>query len=94
MQNLLEILILTLRKFIKLPVLRYLGICNVLYIWHIWVIPTYRDSMIHNVNIHNNTHIHMCAHRREVAGGGGGVVEWGGKAFRSYTQCYTTYNEK
>ena len=31
MHNLLEILILTLRKFTKLPVLRYLDICNVLF---------------------------------------------------------------
>ena len=31
MYNLLEILILTLRNFTKLPVLRYLGTCNVLY---------------------------------------------------------------
>ena len=31
------------RKFTKLPVLRYLGICNALHIiWHIQVIPTYR----------------------------------------------------
>ena len=42
LDNFLEILILTLRSFTKLPVLRYLGICNVLYIWHIRVIPTYR----------------------------------------------------
>ena len=35
MHNLLEILILTLRNFIKLPTLRYLGICNVLYLWNI-----------------------------------------------------------
>ena len=38
---LLEILIFTL-KFHKLPVSRYLGICNVLDIWHIRAIPTYR----------------------------------------------------
>ena len=31
--NLLEILTLTLKIFTKLPVLRYLGVCNVLYIW-------------------------------------------------------------
>ena len=42
MHNLLEILIFTLRNFTKLPVLRYLGICNVLHIWHIRAIPTYR----------------------------------------------------
>ena len=30
--NLLEIPILTLSNFIKLPVSRYLGMCNVLYI--------------------------------------------------------------
>ena len=40
--NLLEILILTLRNFINLPVLRYLGICNVLCIWGVRAIPTYR----------------------------------------------------
>ena len=39
--NLLEILILILTNFIKLPVLRYLGFCNVLYIWSIRAIPTY-----------------------------------------------------
>ena len=27
---------------IQLPILRYLGICNVLHVWHIRVIPTYR----------------------------------------------------
>ena len=32
-QNLLEILIFTLRNSTKLPVLRYLGVCNVLHIW-------------------------------------------------------------
>ena len=37
--DLLEILILSLRNFTKLPVLRYLGIFNVLYIR---IIPTYR----------------------------------------------------
>ena len=42
MQNLLEILIFTLRNFTKLPILRYLGIFNVLHIWHIRAIPTYR----------------------------------------------------
>ena len=42
MRNLLEILIFTLRNFTKLPILRYLGICNVLHIWHIRAIPTYR----------------------------------------------------
>ena len=42
MHNLLKILIFTLRNFTKLPILRYLGICNVLYIWHIRAIPTYR----------------------------------------------------
>ena len=42
MHNLLEILIFTLRNFTKLPILRYLGICNVLHIWHIRAIPTYR----------------------------------------------------
>ena len=41
----------TYRKFTKLPVLtlRYLGICNVLHIWHIRVIPILiesTDSMI------------------------------------------------
>ena len=40
--NLLEILIFTLKNFTKLPILRYLGICNVLYISHIGAIPTYR----------------------------------------------------
>ena len=29
LDNLLEILILALRRFIELPVLRYLGVCNV-----------------------------------------------------------------
>ena len=42
MYNLLEILIFTLKNFTKLPILRYLGICNVLHIWHIRAIPTYR----------------------------------------------------
>ena len=42
MHNLLEILIFTLRNFTKLSILRYLGICNVLHIWHIRAIPTYR----------------------------------------------------
>ena len=37
------ILTLTLRNFIKLPVLRYFGICNdiVLCIWSVWAIPTF-----------------------------------------------------
>ena len=51
--NLLEILTLTLRNFIKLPVLRYLGICNVLCIWSVRAFPTYRvypDSMINYYN--------------------------------------------
>ena len=42
MHNLLEILIFTLRNFTKLPILRYLSICNVLHIWHIRAIPPYR----------------------------------------------------
>ena len=42
LDNLLEILIFILRNFTKLPVLRYLDICNVLHIWHIRAIPTYR----------------------------------------------------
>ena len=42
MHNLLEILIFTLRNFTKLHILRYLGICNVLHIWYIRAIPTYR----------------------------------------------------
>ena len=42
MHNLLVILIFTLRNFTKLPVLRYLGIYNVLHIWHIRTIPTCR----------------------------------------------------
>ena len=50
MHNLLEILILTLTKFTKLPVLRYLVICNVLYIWHIRVIPTYRVYRLYDIN--------------------------------------------
>ena len=33
-----------LRNFTKLPILRYLGICNVLYIWHIRAIPTIGTS--------------------------------------------------
>ena len=40
--HLLEILILTLKNFIRTPVLRYLGICYVSYIWSVWAIPTYR----------------------------------------------------
>ena len=51
MHNLLEILILTLRKFTKLPVLRYFGICNVLYIWHIRVIPTYGVYRLYDIHI-------------------------------------------
>ena len=52
MHNLLEILILTLRNFINFPILRYLGICNVLCIWSVRAIPTYRvyrlyDSLWH-----------------------------------------------
>ena len=49
MHNLLEILILTLWKFTKLPVLRYLVICNVLHIWHIRVIPTYRVYRLYDI---------------------------------------------
>ena len=42
MHNLLEILIFTLTNFTKLPILRYLCICNVLHIRHIRAIPFYR----------------------------------------------------
>ena len=53
MHNLLEILIFTLRNFTKLPILRYLGIYNVLHIWHIRAIPThyrvYTDSVIQSL---------------------------------------------
>ena len=38
----LEILIFTFKKITKLSILRYLGTCDVLYIWHVRVIPTYR----------------------------------------------------
>ena len=38
----LEIPIFTLTNFTKLPVLRYFGTCNILHIWHIRAIPTYR----------------------------------------------------
>ena len=31
-----------LRNFTKLPVLRYLGICNILCTWNVQAIPTYR----------------------------------------------------
>ena len=37
--HLLEILILTLKNFIRTPVL---SICYVSYIWSVWAIPTYR----------------------------------------------------
>ena len=40
-----------LRKFKKLPVLRYLDFCNVLYIWSIRAIPTYRVGTKHEKNI-------------------------------------------
>ena len=49
MHNLLKILIFTLRNFTKLPILRYLGICNVLYIWHIRAIPTYRVYRLYDM---------------------------------------------
>ena len=49
MHNLLEILIFTLRNFTKLPILRYLGICNVLHIWHIRAIPTYRVYRLYDI---------------------------------------------
>ena len=42
LDNLLEILILTLRNFTKVPVFRYLGVCNVLRIWSVPAIPDYR----------------------------------------------------
>ena len=45
----MEILIFTLKNFTKLPVLRYLGICNVLYIWHIQAIPTYRVYRLYDI---------------------------------------------
>ena len=44
MHNLLGILIFTLKNFIKLPILRYLGICNVLHVWHIQAIPVHVSS--------------------------------------------------
>ena len=49
MHNLLEILIFTLKNFTKLPILRYLGICNVLHIWHIRAIPTYRVYRLYDI---------------------------------------------
>ena len=48
LDNLLEILIFTLRNFTQLPILRYLDICNVLYIWHIRAIPTYRVYQLYD----------------------------------------------
>ena len=50
--DLLEILILTLSNFIKLPVLRYLGICNVLYniIWSVRAIPTYKVYRLYDMD--------------------------------------------
>ena len=42
LDNLLEILSLTLTNFTKLPILRYLGVCNVIHIWSVRAIPTYR----------------------------------------------------
>ena len=51
--NLLEILIFTFRNFTKLPILRYLGICNVLYIWHIRAIPTYRVYRLYDKYVAN-----------------------------------------
>ena len=50
MHNLLVILIFTLRNFTKLPILRYLGICNVLHIWHIRAIPTSRVYRLYDTN--------------------------------------------
>ena len=50
MHNLLEILIFTLRNFTKFPILRYFGICNVLHIWHIRAIPTYRVYRLYDRN--------------------------------------------
>ena len=54
MHNLLKILIFTLRNFTKLPILRYLGICNILYIWHIRAIPTYRVYRLYD-GVENDT---------------------------------------
>ena len=49
MHNLLEIPIFILKNVIKLSVLRYLSICNVLYIyvWNIRAIPTYRVNQLY-----------------------------------------------
>ena len=47
--SLLEILIFTLRNFRKLLILRYLGICNVLHIWHTRAIPTYRVYRLYDI---------------------------------------------
>ena len=58
MHNLLEILIFTLRNFTKLPILRYLGICNVLYMWHIRAIPTYRVYRLYDIYIY--IFIYLC----------------------------------
>ena len=48
MHNLLEVQIFTLRNFTKLPILIYLDICNVLHIWHIQAIPTYRVNRLYD----------------------------------------------
>ena len=45
LDNLLEILILTLRK---LPVLRYLGVYNV---WSAHAIPTYRVYQLYDIHL-------------------------------------------
>ena len=76
MHNLLEILIFTLRNFTNVPILRYLGICNVLHIWHIRAIPTYRVYRLYdNIDCTNQPHYHCVFHHtlagdRETAGGG------------------------
>ena len=42
---------MTLTNFINLPVLRYLGICNVLYIWSVRAIPTLAFLVYHDQRI-------------------------------------------
>ena len=60
MHNLLDILIFTLRNFTKLPILRYLGICNVLHIWHIQAIPTYRVYQLYDKHSESKGTVCVC----------------------------------
>ena len=66
----LEIPIFTLRNFTKLPILRYLGICNVLDIWHIWAIPTYRVYRLYDIMVRRSREIispaWLYGHKREI----------------------------